>query len=313
MTPHRTPIAVFAYRRPDHVRRMLASLAQCAGLDSCDVHIFCDGAKNPADADAVAATRAVVRKWAATHGANAVERTGNLGLAKSIVSAVSDLVEHHGRVIVIEDDLILSRDFLSFMLAGLDRYEDEERILQISGFAFTTGHPTETDAAFLPHASTWGWATWRRAWRHFRWEPQGVDAITNKSVERRFNLDDAYPYSTLLVERLAGRNDSWGILWYWSMFRANGLVIFPRESLVCVGGADGSGTHCREGSHEAGMQTLGTIRPGGLAWPEAVTCDEDLWRAVKEHLRNTRPGSSRKRNWLAKLSSWMQPARSPGA
>ena len=293
-----TPLAIFAFRRPDHLRELLASVVKCRRLDECAITIFCDGPRGPDDAEAVQTARTVAREWAAAHGAQMVERAENLGLARSIVTAVTELVHAHGRVIVVEDDMTLSPDFLDFMLGALDRYEDDTRALQISGFAFSTKPAPEADAIFLPLASTWGWATWKRAWQHFRWEPENPARLEDESVKARFDLEGAYPYSSMLKARLEGRNDSWGILWYWAVFRANGLVLFPRESLVHVGGADGTGTHCHARHHDAGPQQPGRMRaPEFFTWPKTVTCDEAAWRAVKAHVA----GLKQKPGWLGKL------------
>ena len=294
----KTPLAIFAFRRPDHLRGLLASVAACRRLEECAITIFCDGPRGPDDGEAVDAARAVAHEWAAIHSAEVIERPDNLGLARSIVGAVTDLVNAHGRVIVVEDDLILSPDFLDFMLGALDRYESDERALQISGFAFSTEPAPAADAIFLPLASTWGWATWKRAWERFRWEPENVARLDDASVKARFDLEDAYPYSTMLKSRLDGQNDSWGILWYWAVFQANGLVLFPRESLVHVGGADGTGTHCNAHHHDAGPQHPGQMRaPDVFAWPREVTCAEAEWRAVKAHVA----GLKQNPGWLGKL------------
>ena len=293
-----TPLAIFAFRRSDHLREALASVANCRRLEECAITIFCDGARGPQDADAVESARAVAREWAETHGAEVVERPENLGLARSIVTAVTNLANAHGRVVVVEDDMILSPDFLDFMLGGLDRYAGDERALQISGFAFSIEPLPKADAIFLPLASTWGWATWKRAWEQFHWEPENLSCLEDPAVKARFDLEGAYPYSSMLQTRLDGRNDSWGILWYWAVFQAEGLVLFPRESLVHVGGADGTGTHCNAHHHDAGPQQLGTMRaPDVFTWQREVSCDEAAWRAVKAHVA----GLKQNPGWLGKL------------
>ncbi|MEO7317999.1 MAG: glycosyltransferase, partial [Chthoniobacteraceae bacterium] len=146
----RTPFAICAFRRPDHLRALLASVAGCRRLDECAITIFCDGPRNESDTESVESARAVAREWAAEQGAEVVERAENLGLARSIVTATTDLVNAHGRVIVVEDDMILSPEFLDFVLTGLDRYENDERALQITGFQFAIEPHPKPDAFFIP-------------------------------------------------------------------------------------------------------------------------------------------------------------------
>lgn len=241
----RTPLAIFTFNRAEHTRALLESVSRCARLDECCAYIYCDGPRNEGQKTAVEASRAVVREWASVHGATIVERDQNFGLARSIVTGVTELCEKYGRVIVVEDDFVLSPDFLEYMLQGLDRYESEERIYQISGYTFPLNHSGEPNTFFLPLTTTWGWATWKRAWKHFDWQAAGaLQALEDRRVRRRFDADGCYSFSTMLKERLDGKNDSWGILWWWTVFQRQGLVLYPQSSLVWVGGFDRSGTHC---------------------------------------------------------------------
>ena len=128
----KTPIAIFAYKRPRHLRQLLDLMLQCERLDECQVHIFCDGAKKPEDAENVRATREVARETAyRLKDTRLIEREENLGLARSIVSGVTELCEQYGRVIVLEDDFILHPFVFDFMLQSLDRYADEEQVAQV--------------------------------------------------------------------------------------------------------------------------------------------------------------------------------------
>ncbi len=288
-SPKKTPIALFIYNRPAHTRVALESLSHCRRLDECTLKVYCDGPKRPEDATAVNAAREVAREWAARLDAEVVERDANLGLARSVVTGVSELCESHGRVIVIEDDFSLSPAFLDYMLSALDRYEDEPSVYQICGYMFPIRHAPKPDAFFLPLTTTWGWATWSRAWRIFEWRPADADALRDPEVRRRFNLNNAYPYAEMLERNLGGENDSWGILFWWAVFRANGLVLHPRKSLGWNGGFDESGVHC--GDQAWTRQSLVEIasdpwstRP--FVFPEQVDTDEIAFGKVSRYLRS---------------------------
>src|SRR6185312_13840960 len=99
----RTPVAFFAYNRPEHADRALRSLASCRRFDECDLFLFADGPKSEAVWEKVEATRAVLRNWVPRLGAELVERTVNLGLARSIHSGVTELCHRYDRVVVVED------------------------------------------------------------------------------------------------------------------------------------------------------------------------------------------------------------------
>jgi GT2 family glycosyltransferase len=281
----KTPLAIFAYRRSAHLGQCLTALARCARLDACAVTIFCDGPRADSERAEIDAVREVACAWAREHGAEVREAPRNLGLAGSIVGGVTDLCGAHGRAIVLEDDLEPAPDFLRYMLAALDRYESEPRAMQIAGFRFPYPWPGKDDAAFMPCVTTWGWATWARAWQHFRWEPAEVALLDDAEVARAFDLDGAYPYAQTLRNRVAGRNDSWGILWWWAVFRARGQVLYPRESLISVGGFDGSGTHCASGDGLVAGQSAGRFPAEAARWPSAVESDSAAFAALGEHLR----------------------------
>ena len=299
----KTPLAIFAYRRPAHLERTLAALVLCARLDECAATIFCDGPRDDAARNDVEAVRKVARTWAQKHGAEVREAAENLGLARSIVGGVTELCAAHGRVIVLEDDLVPAPDFLAFMLTALDRYADAAEVWQIGGFRLPFAWSGNADALFLPCTTTWGWATWQRAWQHFQWTPPDLAQLDDEAVSRAFDLDGAYAYSQMLRERLAGRNDSWGILWWWTVFRAAGLVLYPRESLLTVGGFDGSGTHCGGDGALVRDQAPGTFPHHAARFPDQAKVDIAALSALREHLRGAvRPARPKKSWWQRALS-----------
>jgi hypothetical protein len=238
------PIAFFAYNRSDHTLKSLTSLAECELAGQSHLHIFCDGPKSFAEVEKVLKVREIVssKKWC--DKVDIIAREKNMGLANSIISETSKLCEQYGRVIVIEDDLILAPYFLDYMNRALDKYQHAEQVMQISGYMFPVTLTADTEAIFLPFTTTWGWATWQRAWRHFDPEMAGYEALKkDKTVRHKFNLYGAYPYFDMLEQQLAGKIDSWGIRWYLTTFLLGGLTLHPVKSLVQNIGFDASGTH----------------------------------------------------------------------
>jgi hypothetical protein len=242
------PIGLFAYNRPQHLRRAIQALARCAELADSPLVIFCDGPKQEAARAAVEETRRTARELAPKH-ARIVEREHNLGLAASMRAGVTELCEAHGRAIILEDDLEVSSTFLRFMNAALDRYADEPRAMQVSGYMFPVAVRGPDDALFLPLISCWGWGVWARSWSRLG---TGADhharMARDASLRARFDLDDSYPYFAMLEAQRRGEIDSWGIAWYLDVFANDGLVLYPRESLVANRGHDGTGAHREEGS-----------------------------------------------------------------
>ena len=238
------PIALFVYNRPWHTRQTVEALQKNEFSAQSDLFIFSDAARKPEAVAAVCEVREYIKTIGGFKSVNIVERDRNLGLANSIIDGVSETCSKYGKVIVVEDDLIVSPHFLSYMNNALDLYAEEPRVMQISGHMFPIRFDGAYDAVFLPFVTSWGWATWGRAWACFDHSVKQFEVL-NKDVQlrRRFNLDDAYPYFDMLVDQLNGRIDSWAIKWYVSVFFNDGLTLYPRLSLVINIGFDGSGTH----------------------------------------------------------------------
>jgi GR25 family glycosyltransferase involved in LPS biosynthesis len=173
-----------------------------------------------------------------------------MGLANSIVTGITKLCQSFGRVIVLEDDLLLSSNFLRYMNAALEKYKHVEQVMQISGYMFPVKLNFSTDAIFLPFITSWGWATWQRAWKHF--DPQMSEYSrlkTDRALRYKFDLNSSYPYFKMLEAQIKGKVDSWAIRWYLSTFMQEGLTLYPVHSLVKNIGFDGSGTNCNAASH----------------------------------------------------------------
>jgi hypothetical protein len=238
------PVAIFAFRRPEHTQRLIESLRANPETDGTEFVAFCDGPRTERDRPFVDATRAVLRRSGLPR-LELVERERNLGLAASVIDGVTRLCQAHGRVIVLEDDLVVSPTFLGFMNGALEAYADEKQVFQVSGFMFPVELPTAAAALFLPFTNSWGWATWDRAWRHF---DHGAAAYwqlaRDGALRRRFDLGGRYYFFEMLRRQVRGEIDSWAIRWYLSVFMRDGLTIFPRRSLVENAGFGGDATHC---------------------------------------------------------------------
>jgi hypothetical protein len=300
-----TPVAIFAYNRPDHIQSALSSLASCSRLADCRLVIYCDGPKTPAQDAGVAATRRVVRDWALRLNAEVIEREKNQGLARSIVSGVTEQCQKFGRTIVVEDDLVVSPDFLDYMLQALDRYQEYANVYQISGFMYPISHPTSPDAFFLPLSTTWGWATWERAWRIFSWDAgKALVQLADTKKSKQFDLDGSFPYTAMLRQREEAHNDSWGILWWYVVFQADGLVLHPRQSLVWNGGFDNSGIHSGAPSYtmQSARDSINQPRLGKpLVYPKEVIIDQEAFNRLKKYLRSRSNRRNRLMGMLLKL------------
>lgn len=239
----RAPIALFTFKRPDHTRRTLESLAKNPEFLESPLFIYCDGARNPQEAAQVEATRKLVHDWPHPNK-TLVERDRNWGLANSVIAGVNELCARYGRVIVVEDDLIVSPIFLNYMNSALAYYVDEPKVMQISAHMFPVSIQSPYDAVMLPFITSWGWATWDRAWKHFDPSMAGYERLqADRELRRKFNLNGSYPYFRMLKRQVYGKVDSWAIRWYKSVFFHEGLTLYPCHSLVLNVGYGDTATH----------------------------------------------------------------------
>lgn len=289
MPGRKTPLAFFAYNRPEHTARALDALAACDRLDDFEFYFFSDGARNAEAQAGVDEVRRVLAANAKRFSAQIVERESNFGLAKSIVDGVSRLCESHGRVVVLEDDLMVAPDFLHYMASALDHYEDHPEVMQVGAYTIAPPKERDTDAFLLPVTTTWGWGTWARAWKQFSWTPQGWPGTRSDAAWlSRFEINGAGSYVSMLEDRLAGRNDSWGILWWYAVSRNGGEVVYPHNSLVWNGGFDGSGVHCGTGS-ALGQKNLPIAEaslPATISFPTRLKHRPEDFVRLENLLRN---------------------------
>lgn len=240
------PIVLFAYARPRHTRKTLEALSRNALADQCRLFIFCDGPPVNASVEkrhAIEQVRQIAqeRNWCGS--VEIRERADNRGLADSITSGVTEVVQQFGRVIVLEDDLVTAPGFLTYMNAALNLYSSDEVVMQISGFSFPAGwFPPST--GFLRASHPWGWATWSRAWQHYSNDATALLRAVEQKGSAAFDLDGAAFHFDELKRNSDGRLKTWAVRWYASVFLRNGLVLYPGRSLVQNIGFDGTGENC---------------------------------------------------------------------
>lgn len=241
------PILLFAYNRPDHLKKCVNSLLANTLAKESDLMVFSDAARTVADTERVGQVRNYLRTITGFRHITIVERTENWGLAKSIIDGVTKTLEQYDRVIVVEDDLILAPYFLQFMNDALEAYKDEEHVGHIQACDFTD-NPSLPETFLIKWTGSWGWATWRRAWKHFN--PNGqelLDELKRRNLTRQFDFNGRYGYTQMLSRQIEGRNDSWAIRWNASLFLKDILSLNVGRSLVKNTGFDGSGTNCGGG------------------------------------------------------------------
>ena len=242
------PIAVFAYKRLDHLKATIDALAADPLSGKSVLYVFCDGPKNEADRPAVLAVKQFVRGINGFSQVHIIEQEKNLGLAASIISGVTRVAHAHGRVIVVEDDLVVSPAFLTFMNKALDHYQVDRRVFCVTGYNFPdfskylpSGYAPEI--YFIQRPCSWGWATWKDRWDKAVWDMDHYRQEIKRPEFRRQCLKIGDDIWLMIQQQVKGRIDSWAVRWDISCVLNGGYCLYPLNSMVRNIGFDGSGVH----------------------------------------------------------------------
>ncbi|MDO8483137.1 MAG: glycosyltransferase [bacterium] len=243
MTNNLAPITLFVYNRLTHTEKTIAALRKNTLATQSELFIFSDGPKDRNDEIKVNTVRSYIKQVSGFKHVSIIEREKNLGLADSITSGVTKVVNDFGKVIVLEDDIITSPHFLQFMNDSLNLYVNDKSVMEVSGYLWPEKKELP-ETFFMIAAPCWGWATWARAWKDFNPDIQYLmSEINSKNLVRKFNVDGGHNFFNHLRANADGNMKTWAIYWYASVFLRGGLCLYPRKSLTHNIGNDGSGTH----------------------------------------------------------------------
>jgi hypothetical protein len=239
--PTYAPIILFVYNRPEHTRKTLDALLACKEAGESDLFIFADGPKPGTDGDAIAKVRALTDAIYGFKSVTRVYRENNLGLANSVKAGVDDVLQQYDRVIVLEDDIVVSPAFLAYMNGALEVYKSINEVFAISGYSFYSNRFFPKNYA-LGVMSSWGWGTWGNRWKSLTWDAAALYKNVSLSSGKPFDFA-GFSYSKLLRLQVDGAINSWAIQFYANMYLNNGVCIYPGNSLIDNIGFDGTGTH----------------------------------------------------------------------
>ncbi|MDF2529246.1 MAG: glycosyl transferase [Gammaproteobacteria bacterium] len=240
------PIVIFAYNRPSHLKQTITALLANPLAKESEVFIYSDAAKTSNDQTKVNEVRAYIDSITGFKSLKLIKQSHNLGLASSIISGVTEIVNQFGKVIVLEDDMITSPYFLTYMNQALNLYEHDAVVASIHGYVYPTKENLP-DTFFIKGADCWGWATWKRAWDTFEVDGKKLlKAIDERGLKSEFNFDNSYDYYWMLVQQIMGKNNSWAVRWHASCLLNGMLTLYPGKTLVNNIGFDGSGEHCAD-------------------------------------------------------------------
>ncbi len=237
------PIVLFTYNRLWHTKQTIKALRKNKLTSRSELFIYSDGFKNANDKVEVLNVREYIKTIDGFMKVTIIEKSTNQGLADSIINGVTEIINIYGKVIVLEDDIVTSPTFLTFMNNALDYYENKDTVWHISGWNYPVDNINKEDTFMWRMMNCWGWATWKNRWQHYEKKPQKlIDTYTDYDIYK-FDLDGTGGFWSQVIKNNSGIMNTWAIFWYAEIFNNKGLCLNPVQSYVENIGFDGSGTN----------------------------------------------------------------------
>ena len=254
------PIVLITFNRPEHTRRTLeALLSQKLEI----LYVFQDGPRkgNVADIENCRKVRSVIEECLKDKGVEVHTYFSeiNRGCRDAVIFAISEVLKANESVIVVEDDIITSPAFLSYMNKALEYYKERKSVFSISGHSHSPEHfqiPADYpyDVYASPRLFNWGWGTWRDRWEQADWSFSYYDEFMDLSMEKKAFMrggDDLLP---MLKNEHDGKSSAWDIQFAFAHFKNHAVSMVPCRSYTLNIGEDGSGTHCNDTKNRIGAK-----------------------------------------------------------
>ncbi|TAE73162.1 MAG: glycosyltransferase [Bacteroidetes bacterium] len=246
------PIVVFAYNRPLHLQKTIESLAKNYLARQSEVFIYIDGAKNQEDEIKINEVKSYIQNYIKNQineidfkKINIITREKNWGLANSVIAGVSEVINIYKKIIVLEDDMISTPDFLNYMNDALNFYENENKIFSISGYTFPIDIPIDyiENVFITQRTSSWGWATWENRWKKADWQMTDYPYFIKNNTQKKQLSSIGEDLVLMLKKQHQGFVDSWAIRWIYTHFKQNAFCLYPIDSKIKNIGTDNTGAH----------------------------------------------------------------------
>lgn len=241
------PVAVFCYERLDHLKETIKKLEQCTLAKDTELFVISDGAKKNNNKE-VSEVRSFSHTIKGFKKVTIWESEVNNGLSNAIVMGVSEILKSFDRVIVLEDDLQVSKDFLLYINNALDYYKEDSKVFSICGYKL----PFKNKELFKPlngvHAvprfGCWGWGIWKDRFDKVEWNITNINELLGdkKQIKQLTRAGEDLLWS-LKDEVVGFKSSTWSYRMNYALHKSNSYTIYPNVSKVRNIGSDGTGVH----------------------------------------------------------------------
>lgn len=270
------PIIIFAFNRPEALKRLKKSLASNYLYEESEKFVFIDGPRNENDQNKINA----VVEIAQTITSNVTVSTANKGLGTSIITGVSSIFQKYEKAIILEDDLICTPNFLSYMNQALDFYEKDNRIISVCGYGLKIKRPKNYvgDVYLSGRSSSWGWATWKDRWKQIDWNMKDWEEFSSDPQKiKAFNRSGSDMFS-MLKDYMEGRNKSWAIRFCYNQFKLGKYSVCPFLSKVNNEGFGEEATNCKQ-QYSRFKVNLDKSGNTDFLFDAYITPSKEIWKA----------------------------------
>lgn len=224
-----TPVALFCYKRADKLKASVDALLRNPECGSMEIIFFCDGPKNETDLPGVMATRAYIDTIRGFGRINKQYEEKNISTGPNFFRGFAYLCAHYERFIVVEDDLVVTPNYLCYMLDALDYYSQEPSVFCISGYCFPlrkSGYPYDT--VMYNRFCSYGWASWSDRVRPVKWDRDSLQQVMVNSPGFKRHLNKTgMDLSRMVEKQINGTISTWDIQMQVHVALHNLQVVYP--------------------------------------------------------------------------------------
>jgi hypothetical protein len=276
------PVLLLVFNRPDLARRVFSRIRQARPRQ---LFVAADGPRRdrPGEVELCSEARKVINGVDWPCDVKTLFRDTNLGCDAAVESAIHWFFDHVEEGIILEDDCLPDASYFPYCAEMLEMYRQDKLIMSITGCCFQPdGFSADTSYFFTRYPYTWGWATWRRAWKLFKNTPAEYPCLFDFEWLSKFlGSEMAARYWSVIITRChENKTSAWDYRWIFSIWANQGLGVQPTQNLMTNIGFDHRATHtpaeCAETFHRPAQSM-----PFPLRHPTSVTRNEDADRVYE--------------------------------
>jgi hypothetical protein len=240
------PVLLIVFNRPDLTQEVFNKIKQ---VKPDQLFIAADGPRINRSDDVIKCneSRKIVEQIDWECDLKLLFREENLGCKIAVSSAITWFFENVEAGIILEDDCVPDISFFSFCAELLEKYKDDERIMQINGTNLLGKVRIKESYFFSNYVLPWGWATWRRAWKKYDIEMIGLDNFKRSGQIKELvsSKSEAEHWLGIFEHVKIEKVDTWDHQWHFACWYNNGISITPKCNLISNIGFRIDATHTK--------------------------------------------------------------------